>query len=491
MLPLKLPTTLPDPQVCERALLAKDPRFDGRFFVAVKSTGIYCRPVCPARTPARANISFYPTAAAAQDAGYRPCLRCRPERARPGPEWLVSPTVVKGLRLIDNGFLNEHPVAKLASRLGLSTRQLNRIFVSELGATPKSLARQHRIQLAKRLIDDTTLPLTEVGMAAGFGSVRRFNAEMKQAYRRPPRELRRSGGPTAAPITLHLPVHLPYNVDWVFGFHHKRALAGIESVCLGRKPSYQRQIDRDLCVRVTWQDDDRVRGRGKKSAASPPGLVVEFRGPVGDRLVDYLARVRRMFDVTADSQVIDAHLLQDPHIGAAVARAPGLRVPGAWDGFEQAVRAILGQQVSVARATDLAVKMIDRYGDGTFPTPDALIRATPAEIGMPGNRGRAISMLAEAVASGDVDFDAGVQTHTLTEQLCAIKGIGPWTAGYIAMRIARDPDALPDKDWVVLKQLDATGAEARAIADAWRPWRAYGVMYTWYASSMNAATQAT
>ena len=470
---------LPGPDICERARLARDERFDGRFFVAVRTTRIYCRPVCPARAPAKANVSYFATAAAAQEAGYRPCFRCRPERARPTPEWVVKDDRVRrGLRLIADGFLNEQPTGALAERLCVSTRQMNRLFHAELGALPLSLARQQRIELAKRLIDDTELPLAEVALAAGFRSVRRFNAELLAAYGRPPRELRRgavAASPSAAGLAIFVPLRQPYDHRWVFTFHHKRALQGLETVTLGALPTYERRLDTGGHLSVTW-----VAGKRPQAAA---GLRVCSSDPVGQRLVEYLGRVRRMFDTAADSELIDRDLRRDAAVGRWVARAPGLRVPGAWDGFEQAVRAILGQQVSVARATDLANRLIDRYGErGAFPTAEALARAQPAEIGMPGSRGDAIASLAAAVAAGDLSFDAGLDAQALTEALCSIKGIGPWTAGYVAMRIARDPDAYPDKDWVVLKQLGVAAGEARRIAERWRPWRAYGVMATWHAS---------
>ncbi len=458
---------LPEPEVCKRARKARDPRFDGRFYIGVLSTGIYCRPVCPARMPAEDNVRYYPTPASAQDAGFRPCLRCRPETARRLPEWtLASQTVVRGLRLIDGGFLDTNPVERMAQRLGISGRHLNRLFLEALGATPKSLARTRRVQLAKRLIDSSTLPLSDVALRAGFGSIRRFNDEMKAAYGRSPRDLRRvrSGEPDQD-IILQLPVRGPYHVDWVFEFLKARGLPGLEEVVDGE---YRRTLylngERIGILRVRWIAD------GLQLEVPPAGVA---------HLGDLLARVRRVFDLDADPGAIESVLSEDPLLADCMARNPGLRVPGAWSGFETAVRAILGQQVSVARARALAVALCERFGGGDFPTPDALVDADVSAIGMPGKRGEAVRALARGVQNGAITLDESADPAALQEALTALPGIGPWTAGYIGMRIARDPDAFPDADWVVLKVLNTTPAAARKQAADWRPWRSYAVMALW------------
>lgn len=458
---------LPEPEVCKRARMARDPRFDGRFYIGVLTTGIYCRPVCPARMPAEENVRYYQTPASAQDAGFRPCLRCRPETARRLPEWtLASQTVVRGMRLIDAGFLDSRTVQALAARLGLSSRHLNRLFLSELQATPKSLARARRVQLAKRLIDNSSLPLAEVALRAGFGSIRRFNDEIKDIYRRAPRELRRSMDVSPeADIELHLPVRGPYHYDWVFSFLAARALPGLEEVVDGE---YRRALY--------------VGGEAKgwlRVAREPEGLRLTVPSGAVEHLGDLLARVRRVFDLDADPVAIESVLAEDPLLAPCIARNPGLRVPGAWDGFEIAVRAILGQQVSVARARNLAVDLCQRFGAGDFPTPLALVAADVSAIGMPGKRGEAVRALARAVQSGQVQLDEAAEPEALTEALQALPGIGPWTAGYIGMRVARDPDAFPDADWVILKVLDMKAAQARRRAVAWQPWRAYAVMVLW------------
>lgn len=471
---------LPATDICERARLSRDPRFDGRFFVAVLTTGIYCRPVCPARPPAPDNVRYYPSAAAAEAAGYRPCLRCRPEAAARIPEWsLASRAVIQGLRLIDAGFLDDHDTAELAGRLGMTQRHLNRLFHHELGASPKGLAMVRRRALAKRLVDETRLTLAEVALRAGYRSLRRFNDDFQRCYGRSPRSLRFAGGRrrpavAAGACALRLPVREPFNAPWVFDFLRRRALIGFETVA---GLEYRRRIfDADGSshwIAVRWAN-------GCLHLQVP----AECRVP----LSDVLPRVRRVFDLDADPRVVDEHLGADPLLAPVVAEHRGLRVPGAWDPFETAVRAVLGQQVSVDRATALAHRLLERYGEHVLQSPAALARANPAEVGMPGRRGEAIRSLAREVEAGRLELHEGVVPERLQQGLCALPGIGPWTAGYVAMRVAKDPDAYPAEDWVVLKTLAAAeaGAPARGArlranvrAEAWRPWRAYAVMYLW------------
>jgi len=458
---------LPAPEVCQRARQSRDPRFDGRFYIGVLTTGIYCRPICPARMPMEENVRYFPSPASAQDAGFRPCLRCRPEDARRLPEWtLASQTVVRGLRLIDAGFLDGQGVQALAARLGISTRHLNRLFVEELQATPKSLARVRRVQLAKRLIDDSHLSLADIALRAGFGSVRRFNDELKLAYGRPPRELRRFKGVNGSnEITLQLPVRGPYHADWVFSFLEHRALPGIEQV---DGLEYRRALFNEGrpagWLRVSWVKD---------------GFELCVPTACQENLGEVLSRVRRIFDLDADPVAVEEVLGNDPMLAEQIAHDPGLRVPGAWDGFEIAVRAVLGQQVSVARARVLATRLCEYYGGGDFPMPRALADADVAEIGMPGKRAEAVRAIARAVLDGKLRLDESVEPGALDESLLEMPGIGPWTAGYIGMRVARNPDAFPDSDWVVLKMLNAKASEARRRAEAWKPWRAYAVMVLW------------
>lgn len=453
---------LPSEDICRRARLSRDPRFDGRFVVGVLTTGVFCRPVCPARVPAEDNVRYFATSAAALQAGYRPCLRCRPERARPLPPWTIaSQTVGRALERIEQGFLNTHAVRDLAAAVGVGERHLSRLFQQELGATPKGLARMQRLALARRLLDDTDLPIADVALCAGYGSLRRCNDELRRVFGRPPRELRRRG-PTQCPaaLRLRLPFRAPWRADWVFPFLARRALSGIEEVS-----------DTTLTRRVDGHAVS-VRLDGRELVLSIPAELF----PATAALV---ARTRQVFDLDADPAAIDGHLGVQPDLSAAVHAMPGIRVPGAWDPFEGAVKAILGQQVSVDRATVLATRLVAAYGDGAFPTPHALVDADVASVGMPGARGRAVRNLARAVLDRGTDFLS--DPSQVRPALLAIDGIGPWTAEYVAMRVAHDPDVFPASDSAVRKALGASAPEAERRAEPWRPWRAYAVMYLWAA----------
>ena len=443
--------------------MSRDLRFDGHFVVGVLTTGIFCRPTCPARQPAEENVRYFATPAAAMEAGYRPCLRCRPEREDTMPAWTIgSETVVRAVRLIDDGYLSRRPVCELAAEFGVGERHLNRLFRTELGVTPKGLARTRRIALAKRLIDDTNLSMTHVACAAGYGSVRRFNDEFSRVFRRPPSAMRRKhSSESSSRIRLRLPTREPFNADWVFAFLARRALAGVEGV---HGQTYWRRVG-----------DDRISVSRRDGA-----LMLEVPGALADRTADLLARVRRMFDLDADPKTIESHLLGFPEFARARA-ARGIRVPGVWDGFEGAVRAILGQQVSIDRATDLAARLVETFGDGGFPAARALADADVAAIGIPGTRAAAVRRLARAVLdSGDTFL---LDPPATRENLLGIDGIGPWTAEYVAMRVARDPDAFPASDWAVRKVLGVNARCAQQRAEPWRPWRAYAVMHLWHGYS--------
>jgi AraC family transcriptional regulator of adaptative response / DNA-3-methyladenine glycosylase II len=469
--PGELPASvLPPVEVCRRARESRDSRFDGRFFIAVLTTGIYCRPTCPARTPKEENIRYFPTAAAAQDDGFRPCRRCRPESANRLPEWTISTdTVLRALRHIEAGYLNEASVSELAAELSVGERQLNRLFAAELGAAPGTIARLCRAKLAKKLLLTSDLKHSEIAYHAGFGSVSRFNSAVREIYRQTPKELRKKAKlGDGAFVSVLLPIRGPYDFDWMFEYLKRRALVGLEEVQgLPGSWVFQRRLI----------DDSYVYVRQDKK-----GLVADL--PLVDEpLHSLLSRVRRVFDLNADGDAIHEHLRSDPLLGDWVERVPGLRVPGAWDGFETAVRAVLGQQVSVARGTDLANKMIDLYGAGHFPNAAQLKDQDIAEIGMPGQRGRAIAALALEVDAERLVLDDCQDYETIQAALQAVRGIGPWTANYIRMRVLKDPDAFPDNDWVVIKTLDCTPAQARKRAVTWAPWRAYGLMYLWFASA--------
>ena len=479
-----------DPDACYRALTARDARFDGRLFVAVKTTGIYCRPICPARMPRRENVTFFGTATAAQGAGFRPCLRCRPEASPDFAAWRgTSNTVARALALIDAGALDGADVEALAGRLGVGGRQLRRLFRQHLGAAPVSVAQTRRVLLAKQLIHQTRLPMTEVALAAGFGSVRRFNETFQSLYDRPPAALRRLKGEAAAGedgVQLDLAYRGPYDWDALVGFLRLRAIEGVEVVT---GAAYARSIaigeDRGLLT-VT-------------PSAKPDRLTVTVRFPNLTALPRIIARVRRVFDLTADPAAIAAHLSADSALAPRVASRPGLRVPGAWDGFELAVRAILGQQITVTAATLLAARIVREWGeplpDGlagavaglthTFPSAARLAEADLSTLPMPGARSRALAGLARAAAADPALFDPTGDLPTAIARLKALPGIGEWTAQYIAMRQFREPDAFPTGDIGLMRAMTGadgerpTAAALQARAEAWRPWRAYAALHLW------------
>jgi AraC family transcriptional regulator of adaptative response / DNA-3-methyladenine glycosylase II len=475
---------------CYRAIETRDHRFDGRLFVAVTTTGIYCRPFCPAPTPRRENVRFFHTAAAAQEAGFRPCLRCRPETSPELAFWRGSSnTVSRALGLIEAGALDDANVETLAARLGIGERQLRRLFRQHLGASPISIAQTRRILLAKQLIHDTRLPMTEVALAAGFGSIRRFNEIFQQLFRRPPKALRRTGvvdesiGTTGA-VTVKLGYRPPYDWDSILSFLRARAIPGIEVVSSGR---YARTI--------AIGDN---RGVLVVEPAESNCLKATVRFPELKTLPAIIARVRRVFDLAADPQAIGAHLSQDPVLAPLVAARPGLRVPGAWDGFELAVRAILGQQITVSAATGLAGKLVVTFGEKivdpaaldqglthVFPTPRQLAEADLGVIGMPKARRAALSSLAAAVVADPLIFGPRRSLEEAVAQLRSLPGVGEWTAQYIAMRELREPDAFPAADIGLMRAMvDEIGArpspaELLAHAEQWRPWRAYAALHLW------------
>jgi AraC family transcriptional regulator of adaptative response / DNA-3-methyladenine glycosylase II len=466
-----------DRRVCDRARKSRDARFDGKFFIAVTSTRIYCRPICPARSPKDENIRYYPTAAAAQAAGFRPCLRCRPEASPGTPAWLGTSSVVsRALRLITDGALDREGVEALADRLGVTARHLRRLFVQHLGATPIDVALTRRIHFAKKLLDETRLPIAQVAFAAGFGSLRRFNGEIRRTYSRTPTELRRLAKRRVEQgerYQFRIAYRPPYDWDAVIAFLAARATPGVERVEADR---YERTIA------IGEHTGSIAVARASDGAA----LLLDVRFPDPRALLTIVERVRRMFDIGADPAVITAHLSVDPLLRGALSMHPGIRTPGAWDPFELSVRAILGQQISVAAATTIAGRVAERWGspvEGTlsrlFPTPAQLMDAPLEEAGIIGTRSASLRALARAVADGGVRFDS----VTTVAALQAIPGIGEWTAQYVAMRALSEPDAFPSGD-LVLRRM-AGGCSARELdrrSEAWRPWRAYAVMLLWQAA---------
>jgi AraC family transcriptional regulator of adaptative response / DNA-3-methyladenine glycosylase II len=490
-----------DHDACYRALVARDARFDGRFFTAVKTTGIYCRPICPARPPKSENCIFMPSAAAAQAAGFRPCLRCRPESSPDLGAWRgTSATVSRAMALVESGALDGSAVADLAARLGLGERQLRRLFRRHLGASPVAVAQTRRVLLAKKLIHETDLPMTDVALASGFGSVRRFNETFRQLYDRPPGALRRrrEAGADPTAIVLTLPYRPPYDWAGMLGFLAARAIPGVEAVADG---TYRRTVALDGAV-------------GTLAVTHAPernALTVAIRLARLDCLPAFIARIRRVFDLGAEPAAIAAGLSPDPALRPLIEERPGLRVPGAFDGFEVAVRAVLGQQITVGAATRLAGKLVQAFGEAlagadddgaahglthVFPSPERLARADIASLGMPRARAAAIAGLAQAAAVDPLLFHPRRDLEATIMRLRALPGIGEWTAQYIAMRGLRETDAFPAADVGLMRAMaDAAGRrptpdELLARADAWRPWRAYAALHLWAAGTA-AATRST
>ena len=475
-----------DVNTCERARQARDARFDGRFFIGVITTGIYCRPVCPVASPKPVNVRFFPSAAAAAEHGFRPCLRCRPEASPGTPAWLgSSATVSRALKLIAGGAMDSCAVDELAGRLGIGGRQLRRLFLKHLGATPVAVAQTRRLHFAKKLIDDTTLPMTQVAFASGFKSIRRFNATFQALYGRSPRELRRIGPRTkelaaANEYRFRLAFRPPYDWDALSSFLMPRATPGVEDVTLHY---YRRTISLDGSTGF-------LEARPVKGT---PCLELRVQFPDPRALLLILERTRRMFDLGADPSEISQHLRQDRILARAVARRPGLRVPGAWDGFELAVRAVLGQQVTVKGATTLAGRLAAAFGEHSghgllFPTAEALAEADTTRIGLTRARMQTLRELARAVCRGAVSFEGAHSLDSFVEEFMAIPGIGAWTAQYVAMRALGEPDAFPASDIGLLRAIAGRGGPitAKALeerADAWRPWRAYAAMHLWMAST--------
>jgi AraC family transcriptional regulator of adaptative response / DNA-3-methyladenine glycosylase II len=488
-----------DPHLCYSALRIRDARFDGRFFVGVATTGIFCRPVCPARTPKPENCRFFVSAASAQEAGFRPCLRCRPETAPDTGSWRgTSSTVSRGLALIAAGALDGEgaTVETLAARLGMGERQLRRLFRRHLGATPIAVAQSRRVLFAKQLIHETRLPMAEIATASGFGSVRRFNETFLNLYGRPPSQLRRravlslpEGSVGATGVTVRLRYRPPYDWDAMLSFLSARAVEGIEAVADGR---YRRTVLHHGAL-------------GTVEIAHVPerqSLEVAIRFPSLRALPAIVDRVRRVFDLGADVTAIGAHLARDPLLAPLVAERPGLRAPGGWDGFELAVRAVLGQQVTVEAARRLCgrlaetcgTRMAQDLGGGpllrlAFPTAEQVLGADLGPLGMPNARKAALLAVAEAAAADPLLFQPLATIEETVQKLKAIRGVGDWTAHYIALRAARETDAFPASDIGLLRGaagpdgLRPSPAELHGRAEPWRPWRAYAAQHLWAADA--------
>ncbi len=486
-----------------QAAVSKDPRFDGVFFIAVTSTGIYCRPSCPAITPKRENMRFHRSAAAAQEAGFRACKRCRPDASPGSPEWNIRADVVgRAMRLIADGVVDRDGVEGLASHLGYEQRQVRRLVTAELGAGPLAIARAQRAQTARILVETTALPLSEIAFAAGFASIRQFNATIREVFAVTPTQLReagprrrssgtpRSGGDLSArtPLVLRLAYRAPIDAERMLRFLAARAIPGVESVQDGR---YRRTIQLpngtgilSLGPFVPWPPQRRP---------GPGYIDCELQLEDLRDLTAAVQRCRRLLDLDADPEAVTGYLSADPVLGPLALAHPGRRSPGHIDGSELALRAVLGQQVSVAAARRLGARLVASYGkplerpDGPlthcFPTAETLAAADPATLPMPRSRALALTGLAAALASGEPSLDPGAERDRAEAVLLALPGIGPWTASYIRMRALSDPDAFLPTDVGVLRALRHLGAAAlgpaAALAESWRPWRSYAVHHLW------------
>jgi AraC family transcriptional regulator, regulatory protein of adaptative response / DNA-3-methyladenine glycosylase II len=471
-----------DPTACYQALRARDVRFDGRFFVGVSSTHIYCRPVCTVKAPKQGNCTFYPSAAAAEVAGYRPCLRCRPELA-PGNASVDATARLAhaAAGLVEDGLLNEVSIEQLAGRLGVTDRHLRRVFQSELGVSPVEYAQTHRLLLAKRLLTDTPLSITEVAMASGFGSLRRFNALFRSRYRLSPSHLRKhlAGAGTAEELSFQLGFRPPLDWERLVGFLAKRSIDGVEHIEGAR---YLRT------VRFAQGGKQHTGWVAVSPAKRKPAVEVRMSASLVGAIPSVLSRVKRIFDLTCNPAEVSAALgdLALPH--------PGLRLPGAFDGFEVAVRAVIGQQITVKAARTIVGRFAACFGEPIetphgaalrtlFPSPARIAQVGYSEIaanGILAARSRTIIALARALAEGTLVLEPGADVDDTIAALRTVPGVGEWTAQYIAMRALSWPNAFPHTDYGVLKAMgEKDPRTALARAAEWQPWRAYAVMHLW------------
>jgi len=471
-----------DHERCYRAVQAREARFDGVFYTGVKTTGIYCRPSCPAVTPKPQNVTFYATAAAAQDAGFRACRRCRPDTTPGSPEWNVRADAVgRAMRLIGDGVVERDGVEGLASRLGYSQRHVTRMLTQELGAGPLALARSNRSLAARTLIETTDMPMSDIAFAAGFASIRQFNDSVRQVYAMTPTEMR--GRRVVAPsgrLTLRLAVRRPFHAVAILDFLSGRAIAAVERVD-GRTYARTLRLPHGFGVVQLTLNDDHVACELELADLRDTAVAVE--------------RCRRLLDLDADPVAIAEVLGADPVLAPLVAAAPGLRLPSQVDGFEVAVRAIVGQQVSVAGARTILGRFAETYGTPVsfdlaaahglthaFATPEAMAEAGDPDLSMPRARARALIGVAQAVADGKLELDPGSDREAVREHLLALPGIGPWTADYISMRALANPDVMLETDLIIRRMLDRYGVGPEQT-EQWKPWRSYAAMHLWRKSA--------
>lgn len=480
------PTHIQDDfDLCYRAMCSRDPRFDGRFFTAVTTTGIYCRPICPAPTPYAQHVRFYACAPAAEAAGFRACRRCHPEASPGSPEWNArADLVARALRLIGDGIVDSEGVAGLANRLTVSVRHLHRELVAEVGVGPLALARSRRAQTARLLIDQTDLSLATIAFTSGFTSIRQFNESIAAAFGCPPSAFRRRTPPNGAgdgKLTLRLQYRPPFDPGLLLTYLGRRAIPGVEEISNGR---YRRTVSLSKSMGVVELEP---------MLETKSVLIHLCLSDLSD-LNTLVQKCRQLFDLDADPAAINKVLADDPVLAPLIGVRPGLRVSGAVNGFELAMRAILGQQVSVAGATTLAGRIVTALGEPLatpsgklthlFPSPEVMAQADLSGLGITQNRITALRALAQSVAEGDLVLDHGVDREQTVARLQTLPGIGPWTAAYIAMRALSDPDAMPVTDLGLRRALEQRGlaTDSRSIlarAEAWRPWRAYAVHHLW------------
>jgi AraC family transcriptional regulator, regulatory protein of adaptative response / DNA-3-methyladenine glycosylase II len=470
-----------DFDACYAAASAKDGRFDGIFFIAVTSTGIYCRPSCPAITPKRANVRFYPSAAAAQAAGFRACKRCRPDASPGSPEWNVrADFVARAMRLIADGVVDRDGVEGLAKRLHLSERHVYRILDEEVGAGPQAIGRAYRAQTARILIETTRMTFSEIAFAAGFASIRQFNDTIRTVFASTPTELRAKKRTTesSAPgsIALRLPYRTPLDAGALFRFLGARAVPGVEA---GDAAVYRRTL--------------RLPHSAGTVELQPRDGYIACRLRLGDvrDLAASVHRCRRLLDLDADPIAIDSALTSDPFLGPLVTAAPGLRVPGTVDGDELALRAVVGQQISVKGARTITARLVAEFGkpltvpiDGlthVFPEPAVIADADLSQIGMPAAKQATLRALSSALASGEIVLDSGTDRAETRARLMELPGVGPWTASYIGVRALGDPDEFMGTDLGVRRAAIELGIDGdlETISRAWKPWRAYAQQHLW------------
>jgi AraC family transcriptional regulator of adaptative response / DNA-3-methyladenine glycosylase II len=482
-----------------QAMLSRDRRFDGLFFVGVNTTGVYCRPICPAPKPKIKNVVFYSTSAGAENGGFRPCKRCRPDASPGTPIWSgTSATVSRALQLINSGYLDDHSVQQLGALLGVSDRQLRRLFKSHIGASPHAVALTRRLDFARKLIDETYLSMTDIAFTSGFESIRRFNDAVKKRFGESPTDLRdavkktKTSNGSKNRMVLHLPFRPPLDWPALLSYLKARQINGVEVIDKNR-------YCRSIRMRENTRDGKITEHHGVFMVTLPDRtshleLTLQISGT--NNLMNIVHRVRRIFDLEADPLFIFNHLKKDPGLSPIISSFPGFRLPGGWDNFEIAIRTIIGQQVSIRAANTITGRLVQRYGTPMhnpfipgithlFPTAETLATADLTGIGLPTKRAGTILVLASKIANGEIVLEGIVNTGSIKTQLMKIPGIGQWTTEYIAMRALREPDAFPAADLALKRELKEMSQQAECLnreinrPDIWRPWRAYAAMVLW------------